>query len=75
MPVVAATSALTPRIAENKTFSAQTPDLSPAPISTPAQEFVPEAAPENHLMPILIVTLVAIIAIGVVGYFAYTLFK
>ena len=41
----------------------------------PAQEFVPETVPENHLMPILIVTLVAIIAIGVVGYFAYILFS
>jgi hypothetical protein len=39
------------------------------------EESTPEAAPENHLMPILIVTLVAILAIAVVGYFAYTLFK
>lgn len=46
-----------------------------APASTPQQEFVPGAASKNHLTPILIVTLVAIIAIGVVGYFAYVLFK
>jgi hypothetical protein len=66
-------------MASGKISPAQAFDLSPAPTptstSTPSQEFVPEAAPENHLMPILIVTLVAIIAIGVVGYFAYTLFK
>jgi hypothetical protein len=74
-PVVAATPAPTPHAAENETSPAQTSDLSPAPASAPAQEFVPEAVPKNHLMPILIVTLVAIIAIGVVGYFAYTLFK
>jgi hypothetical protein len=48
---------------------------TPAPASTPAQEFIPETASKNHLMPILIVTLVAILAIGVVGYFAYILFK
>ena len=54
-------------------------EIPPPPVraSASGQEFVPESAsvPENHLMPILIVTLVAIIAIGVVGYFAYTLFK
>lgn len=43
--------------------------------SAPSQEFVPEAAPEgSHLLPILIVTLVAILAIGVVAYVAFTLF-
>jgi hypothetical protein len=74
-PVVAATPASTPHIAENETSAAQASDFLPAPTSTPAQEFVPEPAPESHLVPILIVTLVAIIASGVVGYFAYTLFK
>lgn len=39
-----------------------------------APGFVPEATSESHLVPILVVTLVAILAIGVVGYFAYTLF-
>jgi hypothetical protein len=70
-PVVAATPAPTSQIAENKTSPVRVSDLSPA----PAQDFVPDAVPENHLMPILVVTLVAILAIGVVGYFAYTLFK
>jgi hypothetical protein len=74
-PVVAATPAPTPHGAENEISAAQTTDFSPVPESTPAQEFVPEATSENHLMPILIVTLVAILALGVVGYFAYTLFK
>lgn len=73
-PVVAATPAPTPHVAESETSLAQASDFSPAPASTPAQEFVPEAASENHLASILVVTLVAILAIGVVGYFAYTLF-
>jgi nitrate reductase NapE component len=42
--------------------------------SPTAQEFVPEPASESHLVPILVVTLVAILAVGVVGYFAYSLF-
>jgi hypothetical protein len=73
-PVVAATPVPAPRGAASETSSAQTPDFSSEPASTPAREFVPEITPENHLMPILIVTLVAIIAIGVVVYFAYVLF-
>ena len=75
-PVVAATPAApSPHVAGNEISPAQASDFSIAPTLTPAQEFIPEAIPENHLMPILIVTLVAILAIGAVGYFAYTLFK
>jgi hypothetical protein len=65
----------TPHGAGSETSPARASGFSPAPASTPKQELVPGAASENHLAPILIVTLVAIIAIGVVGYFAYTLFK
>jgi nitrate reductase NapE component len=74
-PVVAATPAPASHVAENKTFPAQASDFSPAPASTPAQEFVSEGTSGNHLVPILVVTLVAILAIAVVGYFAYVLFK
>jgi hypothetical protein len=73
-PVVAATPAPMPHVADSETSPTQASDFSPAPASMPAQEFVPEAVPENHLMPILVITLVAIIAIAVVGYFAYSLF-
>jgi hypothetical protein len=56
------------------------PDVASSSIATDvdppaAGEFVPEVASENHLMPILVITLVAILAFGVIGYFAYTLFK
>ena len=74
-PVVAPTPAPVSHGAGSEIDPAQASDFSSASASSLAQEFVPEAAPENHLMPILIVTLVAILAIGVVGYFAYVLFK
>jgi hypothetical protein len=78
-PVIAATPPAPTQpvpTGESKALAAQASDFSPAPApaSTPAQEFVPEPVPDSHLMPILIVTLVAIIAVGVVGYFAYALF-
>ena len=54
----------------------RTPMPAPASFSIPAaQEFISEPTSGSHLVPILIVTLVAILAIGVVGYFAYVLFK
>jgi hypothetical protein len=74
-PVAVATMSVSaPHIAENNAAPIQATDPSIAPTASPQQEFPSEAAPKNHLIPILIVTLVAIIAIGVVGYFAYVLF-
>jgi hypothetical protein len=46
-------------------------DVPPA--SNPAQERASDSGSGNNVVPLLIVTLVAILAIGVVGYFAYTL--
>lgn len=52
------------------------PTADAAGVTSPAaQEFTPEPTSGSHLVPILIVTLVAIIAIGVVVYFAYILFS
>jgi hypothetical protein len=73
-PVVAVTPAPPPHVADNEISPSQASGFSPVPVSTPAQEFVPEPVSENHLVPILVVTLVAILAIGAVGYFAYSLF-
>ena len=64
----------TPHGAGSGTSPAQATGFSSPPASPPEQEFVPGDASKNHLTPVLIVTLVAIIAIAVVGYFAYSLF-
>lgn len=45
--------------------------IAPEPVA-PQEE--PPSGSENHLTPILIVVLVAVLALGIVGYFAYTLF-
>ncbi|HUC31310.1 MAG TPA: hypothetical protein VMR99_01315 [Candidatus Paceibacterota bacterium] len=61
-----------PAVARTSSFA---PDLSSAPVSAPAaQEFTPVADSGPNIVPIVIVTLVAILAIGVVAYFAYTIF-
>jgi hypothetical protein len=39
-----------------------------------SEEFTPEPVSSNNLVPIIIVVIVAIGAIAVVGYFAYTIF-
>jgi hypothetical protein len=45
-----------------------------APAQRPAASFAPTSQPDNHLMPILIVSLVALLAIAGVGIAAYMLF-
>lgn len=48
----------------------------PAPADANPAPFVPEPETSSHgnFVPMLVVTIVAVVAIAVVGYFAYTLF-
>jgi hypothetical protein len=53
-------------------------DTTPAPYSAPSRpvlgQEVSDAGPNSEFVPKLIVGLVALVAVGVVGYFAYTIF-
>jgi hypothetical protein len=52
-----------------------TSDLSSAPVPASApQEFTPDVSSGSNIVPMVIVIIVAILAIVVVGYFAYTIF-
>jgi hypothetical protein len=60
-----------PSVAPSAHVAPEIPAETPVP---PTQEIPRNAGQGSHVVPILIVTLVAILALGAVGYFAYTLF-